>query len=1120
MPNTFSRQPKPKEKDAIPSGLNWSHAKTALSLAASVGKAAGVPYLEGAAEIAIKIIEIVETMKKNKEDCISIAKDITDLLDGIKDIMERGKDIKQNEILIKNVQKLESDLGIIETKLLKISKRKTKFHVISDAEIIKECKEKIKGYMEIFNTKASVNIWQNTGELLQGQQDIKKDIKEAMASIAKTHNQSTITYDDLERVTPTVPLVFFGRDKLVAEGVDHLVNNDQAFLAILGAGGIGKTSIALHINNAAKVKAKYAKASYFLPCEVLPDTKLLLEGLIQRLGIEVGQGESHHKKLEDYFRVNTQSILLILDNFETPWNEDPMGIENLLGKLASFDQVSMIVTMRGSKGPGSLHWKRLGSESIPPLSLESAKRVFLEISGKEELKEENHIVETILKELDCVPLAITLIAKRSVEIPLKSLLRMWQQGRTKILKQGNIDGRLTSVDYSIELSTTLLKPHEAELLAIICFLPDGVPHWVDNLCEMLVGWEHLDQSISTLLGNSLVYSQNETIKVLAPICEYINGTGMNILGGIALLESFYVSWLKQLSGTEQEKQEQIQPHIINITKILNQQANSLTGTLDIEALYILIDFTKFYPFALDILNNILNKWSGPDDTTKVELRFQRLYMLGWLAMWQEAEMEAKEMEHSMTNDTKLHAKILSELGEIYRLQNKNTEAAEMLTGAKDQFEQIGDQLEVATCLHRLGEIYRLQSKYTEAAEMLNTAKDQFEQFGNQMGEMGVAQCLQRLGDIYQLQSKYTEAAEMLTTAKNQFEQNGHQLGAAQCLKSLGDIYRMQSKYTEAAEMLTTAKNQFEQIGDQLGAAQCLQSLGNIYQMQSKYTEAAEMLTTAKNQFEKIGNQLGAAQCLRSLGNIYQMQSKYTEAAEMLTTAKNQFEKIGNQLGAAQCLCSLGDIYRMQSKYTEAAEMLTTAKNQFEQIGNQLGAAQCLQSLGNICQMQSKYTEAAEMLTTAKNQFEQIGDQLGAAQCLCSLGTIHNMQANYSQAVAVLSMAKDQCEKIGNLFGVTDCMYHLGISYTKQGLYEDAKSAIADATFKFQSLGDLCMIGWCLYHYGNIFRDEHQYSEARKKFGKAADTFASHGELQDQVEMCNWALASLDQLEQAQAQDFS
>jgi hypothetical protein len=46
-------------------------------------------------------------MKKNKEECMSIAQDITELVDEIKGIIERGRDVKQDEVLIKNIQKFE-----------------------------------------------------------------------------------------------------------------------------------------------------------------------------------------------------------------------------------------------------------------------------------------------------------------------------------------------------------------------------------------------------------------------------------------------------------------------------------------------------------------------------------------------------------------------------------------------------------------------------------------------------------------------------------------------------------------------------------------------------------------------------------------------------------------------------------------------------------------------------------------------------------------------------------------------------------------------------------------------------------------------------------------------------
>jgi hypothetical protein len=60
MSSFIHRKSKPKEEDAIPSGFTFSHAKDILSIAVNVSKIAQIPHLESAAEIAKKIVEIVE----------------------------------------------------------------------------------------------------------------------------------------------------------------------------------------------------------------------------------------------------------------------------------------------------------------------------------------------------------------------------------------------------------------------------------------------------------------------------------------------------------------------------------------------------------------------------------------------------------------------------------------------------------------------------------------------------------------------------------------------------------------------------------------------------------------------------------------------------------------------------------------------------------------------------------------------------------------------------------------------------------------------------------------------------------------------------------------------------
>ena len=46
-------------------------------------------------------------MKKNKNDCVSIVHNITELMEGINEIIESKEDSKQDNILMKNIQKLE-----------------------------------------------------------------------------------------------------------------------------------------------------------------------------------------------------------------------------------------------------------------------------------------------------------------------------------------------------------------------------------------------------------------------------------------------------------------------------------------------------------------------------------------------------------------------------------------------------------------------------------------------------------------------------------------------------------------------------------------------------------------------------------------------------------------------------------------------------------------------------------------------------------------------------------------------------------------------------------------------------------------------------------------------------
>ncbi|THU90843.1 hypothetical protein K435DRAFT_841289, partial [Dendrothele bispora CBS 962.96] len=768
-------QGKGKKKE-IPSGFDWSHAKTALDFTANIAEGTGLTPLKSVTGTVKKIVEIAETIKKNKESCVNIAKYSFELIEDLKKTLEGKEEVDQT--LLESLQRLEKELNHVKEKLDNIAGRNLGKKIIfsgADKEAIADCEKRIKQQLERFNTILNVNL------------------QHKFTKIEKMHNQQKITSDQLEQAIPAVPRIFFGRDPLIKEGADYVINNAQAFLAILGPGGIGKTALAQKIIEVEAIKDKFEKRSYFIPCDILPNVASLILGMLQCLKIPAQEGKSQTEMLNDYLQLNAKHTLLVLDNFETLWysKEGRAGIQNFLEKLFNFKHVSILVTMRGPDGPGTIEWYKLGTESgIPPLSMEAARKMFLAISGnKSGLLEKTEAIDKLLKELDYVPLAIRLIAQRARTSQLESLLRMWKGGKTSILKEGKGDfTRSTSVECSIQLSVNLLSEAAHDLLSVISFLPNGIPMWVDNLRKMLPKFENLDTSVAELLDCSLVSSHGGDIYMLAPTREYIQKKHPIESGETMIsLETFYVEWIREVVDNKRNMNKELQLHILNITKIINTEIRKLVKQEHIEVIEILGEAYKFDGIVVEVIDNILVNIQDMSINQKNNLQFIKVDMLIWNAQWMEAEGEVKRIRRGNESN------------------NKNN---------------------TAQWFQRLRKFFGMQARDS--------------------GVMA-AQCLQRLGKIHWMQDKYSEAAEMFSKAKSQFEETGHQLGAAQCLKSLGNIHRMQSRYSKATVMLSNAKSQFEKIGSQLGAAQCLQSLGDIHWMQDRYSEATEMLSKAKSQ---------------------------------------------------------------------------------------------------------------------------------------------------------------------------------------------------------------------------------------------------------------------------------
>ncbi|THU90145.1 TPR-like protein [Dendrothele bispora CBS 962.96] len=759
--------------------------------------------------------------------------------------------------------------------------------------------------------------------------------------------------------TPAVPIVFKGREELVKQRINILCQQALRFLAILGAGGMGKTSLALHIMDSDLIQNKFGERCYFIPCDLFEDAESLVQGLIHVMELTMQENQTKQKVLFNHLQSAHGDLLMVFDNFETPWNhgDSRIAVKNLIEKIAKCGKVSMIVTMRGPDGPGDIPWERLGDQSgIPILAPVPAKEAFKAFAGNKLQSDDSESqIDSLLCQLEYVPLAIRLSAQHVKKIPLEALISMWEKDKTSVLTEGRVPGRLTSVSCSIDLSLQIFKiaGETLNLLSAISFLPDGIPSWVKNLPKMFQE-EGLSFNVSTLLDSSLIYTQNGGLKMLAPVREHIHSRypiGQDI---IDQSERFYGLLLKSLPQNEMEAQPVLQHHINNIERIFKAQINSgHSKTPCISAVNILDRFWRFASVSVGLIDLILENNKNIKKDDEVGLKLMKATNLRWMGRFQDAEdqvISVKDCINEEGNISQSEADILGRcfdiLRGIYYAQDQYEKATNMNLKAQKYFKKSENQWAQANSMRWLGDIYYMQAKYKEASEMISEAQQLFQQIGN---ELGVAECLKSLGDIYRMQGRNDEAIEMLSDAQKQFQTFGNQLRAAECLWSLGELYRKQKKFDEVIEMIIKAQKQFEEIGYKKGVAQCLRTLGVIYGSQAQYDDAVDMFSNAQMQYQNSGGIVDVAWCYQYLGTTYRLQGQYKKAKEVFTEALKLLKEYPGEKYKIGCtLVNFGYLFFDMKDFVEARRKYEEARDIFAshgQLGRQVNY--CLQALAEL-----------------------------------------------------------------------------------------------------------------------------------------------------------------------------
>ncbi|KAJ7808313.1 hypothetical protein B0H14DRAFT_2525281 [Mycena olivaceomarginata] len=333
---------------------------------------------------------------------------------------------------------------------------------------------------------------------------------EKLSEATASERASTVSSSNSISMLPSEPKIFHGRDSELLD-ILHLFNTGIPRIAILGAGGMGKTSLARAVLHHPDITARYVQNRFFVACNSAT-TKVELANLIgSHLGLKPGKDLT--QAVLQHFSNNPPS-LLILDELETLWEpaSSRASIEELLSLLTG-------ITMRGAEHPAKVQWTRPFLKVLQPLDQEAARCTFVDIADIGHSMEE---VDQILSLADNMPLVISLLAHLADTEGCSNVLSRWDKEKTSVISEGFDKSSNLDVSISLSLSSPRIQsiPHSQELLSLLAMLPDGLTD-VD-LIQSKLPLENILKCKTTLKSTALAYSdEHKRLKILMPIREYL-----------------------------------------------------------------------------------------------------------------------------------------------------------------------------------------------------------------------------------------------------------------------------------------------------------------------------------------------------------------------------------------------------------------------------------------------------------------------------------------------------------------------------------------------------------------------------------------------------------------------
>lgn len=672
---------------------------------------------------------------------------------------------------------------------------------------------------------------------------------------------------------PVQSTPFLGREEDLKKICERLEMPSCRLISIIGAGGIGKTRLALQVG--AEMIEEFKHGVYFIPLASLDSDDYIIPTIAHSLNFSFYSRQDEKSQLFGYLR--EKEMLLILDNFEHLVDAAPVILE----LIASARACKILVTSR--------ELMNLQGEwlyNVQGMELPDGKGTF----------EENDAVQLFLYHAQRV----------NAEIDL-------ERDRPAILR---ICELVSGLPLGIELAVSWLRTLSCQDVA------HEIAQTYDFLSTSFRDMPIRHRSLRAVFDYSwnLLTSYEQNLLMCLSVfrggftrqaAEEVTDIPLSLLSSLidkSLLRCSSSGRYEVLETVRQYASERLQEHPDIETAVKKKHSDYFASIFEKKWKHSSVE--KHDELLREIganIENIRTAWQWAIEHGGEDVIIDCLVTLHRFYRARDWQREGEE----------ILGRGLKKLQE--RWGHEHTEEKR--------------QMIIGMLLSRQGSFCDRLGLYEKAKELIEKSIAIFERLSIWKEE---AWATYYLANVFYDKGSFDKAKSMYERSYAVSKKIANERGMGAALNCLGLIAGRIGDFDKAKSLFHQSLDIRQRIIDKSGVASCYINIGNMESRQGDYRNARNMYEHSLAIYREIDYKSGIALALNNLGDILTLTGAYEKAGQMLKESLALYENIGDRLGIGLTFVNLGDISLRSGHLHEADGLLKRSLAIFQQIGYQRG----------------------------------------------------------------------------------------------------------------------------------------------------------------------------------------